>query len=401
MSPTTVVALCLLQIVCSKSALAVPLPAGTEIQVRLRNRVASSSSKPKQPLDAVVIAPVMAGGRVVIPAGTTVHGFVTEAHPAEKADQRAVLALEFSELAGIKMNTKVTRVDNARETIDEKGRIIGILASQSLSSRIDQGIGKVAQKYADLAQILEAAKSAVLSPTEAEIVYEPGLELTLRLTAPLSPSRPLATDSGPRLEDIRNEADLIRLVNAQPFQTRAADPPKPSDLINLTFVGLQQAVEKAFRAAGWAAASELSAQSKLEVFRAVAEMRGYKEAPVSVLLLEDRPPDLVFQKQNNTFAQRHHVRIWRRPDTFEGQSVWVAAATHDVAIDFSQEERTFIHRIDSQIDRERAKIVTDLLFTNQVRSLAVVDRPEVPTASENATGDKIETDARMAVVILR
>jgi hypothetical protein len=121
---------------------------------------------------------------------------------------------------------------------------------------------------------------------------------------------------------------------------------------------------------------------------------------MSILLLEGKPPVLTFQKQNNTFAQRHHLRIWRRPDTFQGKPVWVCAATHDIGIEFSPENRTFIHKIDSYIDRERAKVVSDLLFTSLVRGLALVEREAVPKQSMNATGDKLETDGAMAVLLL-
>src|SRR5207253_7700093 len=129
--------------------------------------------------------------------------------------------------------------------------------------------------------------------------------------------------------------------------------------------------------------------------------RGYKEAPVSVLLLEKRPPDLVFEKLTNTFAQRHHLRVWRRPDSLAGKPVWVVAATHDTGIDFSEQARTFIHKIDSQIDRERAKVVNDLLFTGRVQSLELVDRPAIPQHGQNATGDSVETDAKVAVLMLK
>jgi hypothetical protein len=79
----------------------------------------------------------------------------------------------------------------------------------------------------------------------------------------------------------------------------------------------------------------------------------------------------------------------------------VVAATHDTGIDFSQENRTFIHKIDPQIDRERAKVVNDLIFGGHVRSVAIVDRPAVPERGQNATGDNIETDAKMAVLVLQ
>jgi hypothetical protein len=130
----------------------------------------------------------------------------------------------------------------------------------------------------------------------------------------------------------------------------------------------------------------------------MAELRGYQEAPVSTLLLEGRPPDLVFEKLNNTFAARHHLRIWRPPERFQGKEVWVCSATHDTGIDYSEQNRTFIHKVDTQIDRERAKVVSDLLFTGLVQGIALVERPNVPTELFNATGDALVTDGKMAVI---
>jgi hypothetical protein len=169
-------------------------------------------------------------------------------------------------------------------------------------------------------------------------------------------------------------------------------------MTNLMFIGTQADIEKAFAAAGWSSAEQLSAKSKLETFRAMTEMRGYKEGPMSTLILDGRPPDLVFQKTNNTFNARHHLRIWHRPGTFNGKEVWVCSATHDTGIDFSEQNHTFIHKVDGQIDRERAKVVNDLLFTGLVRGLSLVERPDVPTHLFNATGDALETDGRMAVI---
>src|SRR5271170_4115903 len=130
----------------------------------------------------------------------------------------------------------------------------------------------------------------------------------------------------------------------------------------------------------------------------MAEMRGYQEAPVSVLLLDGRAPDLVFEKINDTFNARHHVRIWQRPGVFAGKQVWVCSATHDTGISFSEENHTFIHKIDPQIDLERAKVVNDLLLTGMVRGLSLVERPDLPQDMFNATGDPLKSDGSMAVL---
>lgn len=375
------------------------LPAGTELIVRLSTPVSSNTSKVDQVVEAVTITPVVEGSKVVLPTGVKVKGRITETKPAAKPDERAEVNVLFDDFGGAKTKAIVADVDNARESVDSTGKIIGILASETIAARIDQGIGKVAKRNAGFAGILEAAKGAVLTAQPSgEIKYEPGVEIKLRLSEPLK----WAEAAGePELEAIRDEAELLSVVNSQPFQTIAENPPKPSDITNLMFIGTEEELVKAFEAAGWSTAHAKNTESILETVRAIAEVRGYKEAPMSILLLDGKRSDFDFQKQNNTFAKRHHLRIWRRPATFLDKPVWVSSSTHDIGIEFSQENRTFIHAIDPQIDRERAKVVSDLLFTGKVQSLALVERATVPKKARNATGDAIETDGRMAVLVLK
>lgn len=385
------------------AASAATIPEGTELSIRLATKVGSKLSKVNDSVEAHLIAPVVASGQVVLASGAKVRGKVKHVSACSTEAPRAVLGIDFEELEAAgqktKLSAKVVKVDNARESVDaETGQIVGILGSETFSARMDQGIGKVAQRFSGLAEILQAAKTAVVKESDPEIEYEPGVELMLSLTKNLTLDAK-AAQTAP-VGSINPEDELVRLVNAQPFQTTAENPPKPSDVTNLMYIGSEQALTKAFAAAGWSTAAALSGQSKMETFRAIVESRGYKEAPMSILLLEGKPPALTFQKQNNTFAMRHHLRIWRRPDLFQGKPLWVCAATHDIGIEFSPENRTFIHKIDSNIDRERAKVVSDLLHTGLVRGLALVERPAVPKQSMNATGDKLETDAAMAVLLL-
>jgi len=379
---------------------ATEIPAGTELQIRLTTGVNTSTAKPKQTFDAVVIAPVMSSGTVAMAAGAKVSGHIQDVTAAVKPDDQAVLVLAFDQINdsvghSSSLAAKLVGIDNARESLGADGKITGIIASQTGSGRMDQGINKVAEKYPGLADVLGAIKETVVKPTDPNIDYEPGVEMTIELTKPLNWK---GSSAGLNVRAIEPADDLSRLVNAEPFRTIAENPPRPSDMTNLMFLGTQQDVENAFQKAGWSPAAQLNSKSKLETFRAMAEVRGYQEAPVSTLLLDRRPPDLVFEKLNNTFAARHHLRIWRRPGRFHGQEVWVCSATHDIGIDFSERDRTFIHKVDTEIDRERAKVVSDLLFTGLVRGLSLVERPDVPTELFNATGDQLRTDGQMAVI---
>ena len=380
---------------------ATEIPAGATLQIRLTKALSTATAKVKQPVDAVLIAPAIVDGNVAIPSGTRVTGQIKEVKVPAEANDQAVLAIDFQMLTNaaskqrVTLCAKIVDVDNARESLDESGRILGIVASKTGSGRLDQGIGKIAERFPGLGELLGTAKQSIVKEADPNIVFEPGVEMTLQLLKPLVwKGAALPYD----IQPVRLERELFDLVNRQPKQTMAASPRRASDLTNLMFLGSQEALEHAFQEAGWSTAAQLSGSSKLETFRAIVEMRGYKEAPVSTLLLDDAPPDLVFQKQNNTFAQRHHLRIWRRPGRLNGKEVWVCAATHDIGIDFSQEHRTFIHRVDPHTDLERAKIVADLLFTGQVKALSLVERPDVPKDGENATGDPFVTDGRMAVI---
>ncbi len=360
----------------------------------------TSTAKVGDAFGALVIAPVFADGRMVMSAGATLDGHVQKVTAAVNPDDQAVLVLSFDQIRdsnGKKADiaAKLASIDDARESLNSDGSIQGIIASKTGSGRLDQGINKVAEKYPSFADLLNTVKQAVLKDADANIDYKPGVEMTIALTKPLEWTGAVKI---PDIASIEPSDQLFRLVNSEPFRTATEKDQRPSDITSLMFLGSRQQIEDTFQKAGWTPAARLNDQSKLETFRAMAEMRGYQEAPVSVLLLDGRAPDLVFEKINDTFAARHHLRIWQRPGTFGGKEIWVCSATHDTGISFSEENRTFIHKIDPQVDLERAKVVNDLLFTGLVRGLSLVDRSALPQDMFNATGDALKTDGSMAVV---
>ena len=384
----------------------VQIPAGAELSVRLTDKVASEAQTQPPAVHAVLIAPVILNGAVAVSAGAQLTGSVKQPKAATDKDP-ATLQLVFTELRDgtqhANISAIVTSLDNARETLDDKGLITGIAPGDTFSARIDQGIAKLQanDKFSGLAGLIAGTKQALkIEDANPNIDYDPGAEFTIRLAQPFEWR---AGDHGPtsKLQPFPNQAALLDLVNGEPFRTAAENPPRPSDVTNIMFLATDDELRAAFDKAGWFSPSRLNTQSRMETARALIEARGYKEGPMSLLLLDGRVPDMAYQKGNNTFAQRHHLRIFRRPGTFDGKSIWVCSSTHDIGIDFSERDRTFIHKIDPQIDHERAKVVNDLLFTGMVRSIALVDRPGVPQNATNATGDSLRTDGGMAVLLFQ
>jgi len=88
----------LLALLAGIPAFGLQLPAGTEIEIRLKTKVSTTASKPKDAVEAVVIAPVMLGAEFVIPASTPVHGTVETATQSTKPDERSALLVTFTEM---------------------------------------------------------------------------------------------------------------------------------------------------------------------------------------------------------------------------------------------------------------------------------------------------------------
>ena len=81
----------------------------------------------------------------------------------------------------------------AREDRRAGSRSPGIVASETISGRLDAGLDKLGERAASFADLLGTVKKAVLKEPESDITYDAGVEITLKLTAALELKRP----SGP------------------------------------------------------------------------------------------------------------------------------------------------------------------------------------------------------------
>jgi hypothetical protein len=375
------------------------IPAGTHLEVRLTTPVGTYASKVGAPVSAVLTASVMG-----LPAGSSVTGQVNAVRRVGLGIVHETSAIELvfnrvilPDSAVYPISARVIEVDNARERVGCGGLISGERSTGSLSNRA-AGYVRMAVGFNLHAQLgLWAVKTLVVDVPEPEIYYPAGVDLTLALTEPLTVQAREEADDTPRRLTDEELAALDQMVADIPERT-ANRAHRASDLINVMFIGSREQLSAAFLAAGWSEAAPATLRSHLRNVRAVMGNAGNRRAPMSALLLDGEAADMMWEKGLNDVGKRHHIRIWKRAETWNAEQIWVGAATHDVDFAFLRPGMPVTHRIAQQIDRERDKVVHDLEFASSVDLADWMERPEVIHELHNATGDRMTTDGRLAVV---
>jgi len=407
---------CLTDETASSRALSLRVPSdrkswlipGATLSVRLDVPVYSDRSRTGDPVQATVSYPLCKDGErieckpgeLLVPPGTKVSGTILFAKKAPDKYSRARLVLDFSNIVHTNkeltpLYARVLQVDNARETV-QNNEILGIIQPHAS--------GKLSLAFAGMSAVnplagytIKGVQTVYGLSIRREILFPAGTHLQIQVVRPSALKEIEVWKGWPEMPA---GAKLKQLVADIPLRT--ATPSKTaSDLTNLVFFGTEQQLVRAFGEAGWMEADNLNVRTALKTAQATMRQTGYSDAPVSLLLLEGRRPDLVLQKSLNTFAKRHHIRIWKTDQSYNDQDVWIGAATHDIATASSRGKTKWVHRIDPHIDRERDLVVTDLFFAGSAASYVNIDRAAAPKQSENATGDNILTDGKLSVIQLR
>ncbi len=383
------------------------LAPGKTIDVRLNGPVYSDGSRTGDPIDATVSYPLCKDGELVackdgellLAPGTKVNGTVLFAQKAPDKYSRPRLVLDFSNVVHANgqhspLYARVLSVDDARETV-RNNEILGIIQPHA-SAKASLAMAALGAVNPIAGYTIKGVQAVYGLSIRREILFPAGTDLQLQV---VRPSILKQQETWPGWPGITVDSKLRALVAAAPLRTSTGGG-TPSDITNLMFLGSRQQLVSAFDEANWFEADDLSIRSAAKTVGATIRQTGYSSAPVSTLRINDRPPDLVFQKSLNTFAKRHHLRIWKEPGTYNGRELWIAAATHDIAVSKGRAGTKWSHRIDPHIDRERDWVATDLLFVGTAVAYADVDRPTAPKKAMNATGDQILTDGKMSVLEL-
>src|SRR6201996_2727628 len=381
------------------------VPAGKMFSVRLIDQLSSRKTHEGTIVKALSITPVVVDGEILIPAGSQLEGKVVQANSVGWGfkHETASLTVNWTKVTlvdgrELPLTARVFQVENSQESVKESGQIKGIRSTGTPGYTAENGVLTFAGIDPVAYVFVISAGSGVLGFAESEILYNAGTELVLENERPLLTSQTYAPTVLPAAQTAAAQTQLQAFVKTLPFRTATKGSNRPSDVTNLVFVGSPEALERAFAAAGWLPTDELTASSTFKTIKTGSGNTTYTKAPLSVLRVEERPPLFGLSKTTNTFASRHHIRVYPTTKTWDGQTVLTASSTQDIGIAFSRKQKTFIHVIDEHIDNERSKVVNDLVFTGCVSSLDMVDRPWVPRDAYNSTGDRLLTDGEAAVL---
>jgi len=283
-------------------------------------------------------------------------------------------------------------VETARESVRTDGAIIGINPTANFSTGVSAlfTLSNLAEREFRL-PIIGFKFLAARSP-DAEIAFPAGTEMLLRVT------------SNTEIRTVPNRNSDVPLLSAAQInevQTVLAGIPEqqtdrgrnhPSDLVNIMLLGDRDQVTRSFHAAGWTAPESHGVLALYHMFHCAVERKGNSRLPMSNLRLNGNIPDAAFEKSLDTFAKRHHIRLWYD----ENAHAWLGAATEDVSYKWTSTHMT--HATDGSIDNERAKVVNDLAFTGCIDRGALIPRASLKPAQ--TPGSSIHTDGDIAVLQL-
>ena len=380
---------------------------GLRVEARLLHSISTYTTRAGATTEALVTTSLCRPDGSELPEGTTLRGVVKRVHRVGLGlvHETASLQLDFDRLhlpdgEDDPVAARLVDIDSARERIDSHGVIHGVRATATLSNRFGERLAFLAMDHPLAIVPLFALENGMFHFPDPEIEYRRGTELYLELSSPQPAAMFQACPAAQAPIGRDALAGLSRLVDELPYWSQSLRQPQPMDLVNLMFIGSETSLGNAFAAAGWTGAVDNSMKAGIRAIRAIVGDSSYRDAPMRTLLLDGAEADFRLQKSLNTFEKRHHLRIWKRSDEWQGLRVWASAATQDISATFSMRPFGFTHEIADDVDRERDKVVSDLEFTGCVDSVIYVRRPEPVRASGQPYRRGVNTDARVAVVQL-
>jgi hypothetical protein len=349
------------------------VPRGTPVRLRLAETVSSKHAYKGERLQFVVSDDVAVGGFTIIRAGAPAWGTISEVHGKRMLGipAKLVLSPDTVELA----NGEQARLNAEMEF---------------------RGHLHVARMAAEM-----VATSLVFLPASPVFLLTRGSDCfalkSSEVTAYLNGNQEVAVDTLPAAGE--HLAALDHMIDFLP--PRVIDGHgREGDMVNLIFVASDAELREAFARAGWINVDQSKAKVAWHLF---CHGTHYTHLPMAHFFLFGRAQDYSYALPDPLaiVARRHHLRIWKTDARVNGNPVWVAAATHDVSIDFRAYRLHITHRIDPHVDAERDFIAASLADTRLVARTEYVSAADPIYEATTNQGQTYYSDSRLLLVQLR
>jgi hypothetical protein len=162
------------------------VPVGAELDVRLQTPLNSATTKVEQRFEATTILDYTRGNDVVIPAGSTVRGFVSSVRQAGKLDRKGSLTLSFDELRianrSFKLRASVTQALDGKVGQDATRIGAGAVVGAIIGGIIGGGKGA-------LVGVLVGGGGTIAATDGADVDLPVGTILRIRIDQPIDITR--------------------------------------------------------------------------------------------------------------------------------------------------------------------------------------------------------------------
>lgn len=219
------------------------IPSGTQIQVRLLNKLDTGEAQSGQTFVTTVAQPVVVGGKTVLARGARVNGRVTEAVSSGRLKRPASITLELTQAAGVPLRTDPLRIDGKSHLLRNAaliggGAAAGALIGGAAGGKKGAAIGATVGAGAGTATAYMTGKKEIVLPAEMALTFVVGgaagkaaAPVTSRAEPKESAISPQASGGGAREREAREAAEALsfsehdqRLVRNY-FRTNTANLP--------------------------------------------------------------------------------------------------------------------------------------------------------------------------------
>jgi len=349
------------------------IPAGTPVNLRLEQTISSSHAQKGDRVEFQVRDDVTLGGFTIIRAGAHASGTIAEVRKKHVLGLPGQLVLD-------------------PDTVELANGEHASLRAQ-MHFRGHWHVARMATEMVATSLVFLPASPVFLLTRGSDCVALQSSEVTAYIDADLQ----VAVETLPAAT--QNLAELTHMIDFLPPRVLDGHG-REGDMVNLIFVASEADLQQAFANAGWTGVDHSKAKVAWHLF-----LHGtrYTRLPMARFFLFGRAQDYSYAMPDPLaiVARRHHLRIWKTDARVNGDPVWVAAATHDVSIDFQKHRLHITHRIDPEVDAERDFIAASLSNARSVSRTEYLYAADPVFEATTNEGQTYYSDSRLLLVQLR